>query len=420
MTKSQKIALAISEKRQRLNEIAGLSESDITEEIRSEADTLRTEFTNLETQYRSALIAESETSAEPTGLAGKESEKNGEQNEIRSLLDKVQLRHYAEDLKAGRERTEINELNSALEVRAAVEGGIVIPIEMLEVRADDTTQTAANDGSTLQRPILPRVFAAGGVLESLGVMLDSVPAGQHEYILMATGTDAEQKAEGAAVEADAATFTTQALKPLRLTTRYKWSIEEGARVEGLESVFRRDMSDSISEQMANQVLNGNGAGAQVHGILSRLAKPATINDTADFAKYAVIPGLGVDGKHASMVSEVNALTTVEAYQHSGTLFNAGSGESAREYLARQLGSMRSTSLMAVRTENSKTNQSDIILHSGSREGDSIACVWPGIEVILDRITGASKGEVAITAVTLWNAYLAFRSDAYKRVAVKSG
>lgn len=416
MTLSQKLALRLSEVRQRLNEIAGLQSEQLTDEIRAESESLQTEYRDTDSQWRAAVIAEDATD----GIPGESSVSDtGERREVDSLLDKVQLRTYAEDLRAGKERTEITELSDALELRSANEGGLVIPFELLEVRADDTTKVAANDGSIQQRPTLPRIFAPG-IMQALGVSLESVPAGQAEFVLLTDGTDADTKDESVAIEADAAVFSTQILKPKRLTSRYKWSLEEGAHVAGIESVFRRDMSDSIANKMSDQVLNGTGAAGQVTGLLSRLAEPNAVNDTATFANYAAIPGSGVDGKHANTVADVTAVTTVEAYQHSGTVFQDDSGTSARAMLMQQLGMLTATALMAVRTKATKTNQSDFILHAGSRVGDSIAAVWPGIEVILDRVTGASKGEVALTAIMLWDAYTAFRADAYKRVTLKTG
>ena len=48
-------------------------------------------------------------------------------------------------------------------------------------------------------------------------------------------------------------------------------------------------------------------------------------------------------------------------------------------------------------------------------GDSVAAIWPTLEVIRDPYTQASQG-VVLTWVTLWDAQTAFRADAYQRVA----
>ena len=56
MTTSQRLELRGSEIRQRLNEIAGLD--DLTDDVRTESDRLTTEYADVETRRRAALIAE--------------------------------------------------------------------------------------------------------------------------------------------------------------------------------------------------------------------------------------------------------------------------------------------------------------------------------------------------------------------------
>ena len=71
----------------------------------------------------------------------------------------------------------------------------------------------------------------------------------------------------------------------------------------------------------------------------------------------------------------------------------------------------------------KTNanlQTGNFLHSGTdpARGDSIAAVWPAMEVIRDPFSGAGDGLVLLTWVALWDAYTAFRKAAYTRVSLK--
>ena len=70
MKNGVKVALRMSEVRQRLNEIAGLSDGDLTDEVRSEADKLGTEYSDLEVRNRAALVGES-TETVTEGRAGR-------------------------------------------------------------------------------------------------------------------------------------------------------------------------------------------------------------------------------------------------------------------------------------------------------------------------------------------------------------
>ena len=58
MTNSQRLTLRASEIRQRLNEIAGLDGDALTDEIRAESARLGTEYADVETRRRAAIIAE--------------------------------------------------------------------------------------------------------------------------------------------------------------------------------------------------------------------------------------------------------------------------------------------------------------------------------------------------------------------------
>ena len=50
-------------------------------------------------------------------------------------------------------------------------------------------------------------------------------------------------------------------------------------------------------------------------------------------------------------------------------------------------------------------------------GDSVAALWPTLEVVRDQYTKASQG-VVLTWITLWDAKVAFRAAAYKAVAIQ--
>ena len=206
MTNSQTLALRLSEVRQRLNEIAGLDSDAMTDDIRAEADRLAGEYRNAETQHRSALIAEGE---EQRAAEGEFGNADGTPAETRALLGRVTIGDYLRPAGAGLALSGAAvELASALDVPIAgtVHGGPAIPWRVLagpspEVRADPErrafTETSANDGPIMQRPILQRLFGPG-VMDALGVRMDTVPAGRSEWPLITGGVAPDQAKEGAA------------------------------------------------------------------------------------------------------------------------------------------------------------------------------------------------------------------------------
>ena len=166
MTNAQRLALRLSEIRQRLNEIAGLEGDAFTDEIRAEADKLTGEYRDKETQHRAAIVAEGE---EQRAAEGEHGNGDGEPAEVRALIERVGLHDYLTPAASGIGLVGAPaELAAALKVPAVgASGGIAIPWRMLETpelraaprREDRAFTTTTNlDGGTMQRPILQRLF----------------------------------------------------------------------------------------------------------------------------------------------------------------------------------------------------------------------------------------------------------------------
>ena len=281
MTQAQRLAVRLSEIRQRLNEIAGLEGDALTDEIRAEADSLGTEYRDAETQHRAAIIAEGD---EQRAAAGEFGDGDGEPAEVRSLMARVHVNEYLNSAAAG-----IGLVGAPVELAAALEvpivgasGGIAIPWAMLagpapEDRQDPErrafTDTGDYAGGVMQRPILQRLFGPG-ILDALGVRIDSVPAGRSEWPLITGGVAPSQKAEGTMADAAvAAMFATEVLKPKRLTGRYEFTHELNAQVADLEQALRRDLADAVAAKMSDLILNGDESSNshEPDGFLTKIA-----------------------------------------------------------------------------------------------------------------------------------------------------
>ena len=435
MTTAQRLAVRLSEVRQRLNELSGLDEP--TDEQRAELGKLTAEYPAIETRHRAAIIAESETAeqraaGDETGGAGRET---GEGAELRRLQGTARLGRY---LLAAAGGVAVDgaesELLDALEVRnhAGIQPGAVqVPWSVLlgpepEPERRAATTTAAYDGPTMQRPILQRLFGPS-LADLLGVRMDTVPAGQSEWPLITAGVAPAQRAEDAAAPAAVAwTVAPQALKPKRLTGQYSMTAEAAASVLDLEGALRRDLVDAVMAQVSDQLLTGDGTGASVTGFYSRLAAPTSNPaNEAIYSDYAGAPAMAVDGLHADAEMQVSTLLGTDVYRHAAGVYQSGSGESATEAINRRCRTCRA-SVFVPEAPDSGSDQ-DVskgnILHAGGpnggmMRGDSIAAVWPTLAVIRDIYTQASKGETVLTYVLLWDAFTAFRADAYRRVAFK--
>ena len=437
MTNAQKLAVRLSEIRQRLNEIAGLPDADMTDEIRNEADKLGGEYKNAETQHRAAIVAEGE---EQRTAEGEHGDGDGEPAEVRALIGRVGIHDYLAPAAGGIGLTgPAAELNAAMKVpTVGTSGGILVPWRMLETpelraapaprgEARAFTTTAALDGGTMQRPILQRLFGMD-ILGALGVRVDTVPAGMTEWPLLTGGVAPVQKAEGGAANpAVTAAFSTETLKPKRLTGRYEFTHEQAAQVADIEQALRRDLADAVKSKMSDLILNGDEStnAHEPDGFLLKLAAPTDPTTESVYADYAGSHAGGVDGIHASMESEVSSVIGVASYTHAAGVYQTGSGESGSEALKRRGMSCMASSFIPD-AAGANMIQSGNIYHAAgpngggaSLRGDSVAAMWPTLEVIRDIYSQASQG-VVLTWVTLWDAETAFRAAAYRRVAFRLG
>ena len=428
MKRSQTLAIRISEIRQRLNEIAGLESDAVTEEIRNESDVLGTEFRDKETQYRAALVGEGE---EERAAAGAFGNGDGQPSEVRALLSRVHLGDYLNPAAGG-----IGLVGAAVELAGALEvpsvgasGGVAVPWAVLagpEARAAPEhrvfTTTTQNDGPQLQRPILQRLFGPG-VFDAMGCRIDAVPVGRTEWPLIAGGVAPAQAKEGtAAAAAAAATFDYASLKPKRLTGRYEYTHEINAQVADLESAIRRDLADAIQSEMSKILINGTAPNAQnpqrIEGFLTKLVGTDLSAAEATASDYGKLHAKGVDGIHAARETEVMSVVGDETYIHAAGVYITGSGESGSELLMRRSGGCYASTYIP---DVSATKQS-AILHAagpngGTMRGDSVAAMWPTLEIIRDIYSQASQG-VVLTWVSLWDAEVAFRAAAYKQIDIQ--
>ena len=316
MTTAQKLAIRISEIRSKLNELSGIE--TLSDEQRGEIDSLSAEYQAKEAQHRAAMVVEADETRAAEGEFGNA---DGEPAEVRALLSRVGIHDYLNPAAGGVGLSgPAAELNAALEVGTqGKSGGILIPWKMLEcpehraaparIEGRAFTTTANLDGPMMQRPILQRLFGMD-IMGALGVRVDTVPAGMTEWPLLTGGVAPTMVAEGtAAAAAVAATFTTETLKPKRLTGRYEFTHEQAAQVADIEQALRRDLGDAVKARMSALILTGNETTnpQEPDGFLVKIAAPTDPSAETDYATYAGSHAGGVDGIHASREMEVSSV-----------------------------------------------------------------------------------------------------------------
>ncbi len=429
MRKSQELTIKLSEARQRLNATIekrnGLKDGEQPSgELISEMDAATKAVAPLEVELRASLTAEGEEDDKARH------DPDAEAREFDKLLQGASIMPFLNEALEGKETAgKEHEIRAKLlgdEARAGV-----VPFEMLlppgdtEHRADAaTTVAAAVKTQGTQASVLERVFTRS-IAARLLVSMPSVPVGSANYPIMTAGTDAAMKNPGVAQDAAAATFEGFTLDPKRLTARYLFRIEDQYKLRGYESVLRRDLSAVMSDAMDDQIINGDGTGADVTGFLAELTEPGSDNAVTSWGGYFGKFSSLVDGLNAYGLSDVRVIEGKDTFGYAETLFRTGANDngpraSAREYVGSRIGGMSVSSRIPATATSGTFNKHQVnIAALTSYPGrNAVAPIWRAFSVIRDPYTGAASGEVAITAVALWN-FKILRETGFSLYAVRN-
>ena len=380
MLESQKLQIRQSELREKINGSLGKDDAD-----GEELDKWTREYQTLEPKLRAALAVENkaaeETAAEP---------------EYRDLIRRASVREYLREAATGEKVAGASaELRQERKTGDAMPWDVLLPIED---RADVATSAPTATGA-VQHSIMDRVFAQTASAY-LGVVMPSVPVGDSVYTHLSAGTSAGVVAAGTAHDATAATFTAFSLAPTRLTARYLIGVEALATLAGAEEALRTDLRMALGDKLDDVVLNGDGTAPNPTGFFSELAAGASAGSAVD--TYSTIIGHalgGVDGKYGANLMQIKLLLGVQSYAVAGKAFTSNGETSAADYLLARSAGVRASANMPSPASNV---QKGLLARAGG-QGRAVAPMWEsGIRLIRDELTGASKGEVAITALSLFN------------------
>lgn len=397
MTALQRIRLRLSEVRERLNAIAGTD--DLTDESRSEAKALQTEYADLETRHRAAIIAEGEP-RQP------ENDGTGEGAEVVGLIRRARLGTYLAAVAEGRD---VETGSPEAELRAAydIADANAVPLAALaptETRADANTSAP----STLPRDqdsILARVFARSAT--AFLASMERVAVGETSYPVLSSGHSPATVTKGTTHDSTAGSFSVTNLSPLRATGRYSFAIEDLAVLRGMESALRQDLAAAISDHMDAEVLTGDGTTASgvTHpsGFLDAsggsLTIPGNPSAVATYGDYLKAVGDQLDGKYASTTGDVRLLVGGKTAGHMVSVLQSGSGMTAWRGVSQLVGSGN------LRVSGNVTAPASNVQYAIAKRGSykaAVCPVWDRVSFIRDEITGAASGTVAITAVALYN------------------
>ena len=421
MVESQKLTLRASEIRTRLSEIAGLPDDGVTAEIRTETDTLTTEYQNVETRLRAAMVAE-DADRQAAELRGG-GDDDSETRELRSLQGRASLGRYLQGF-AHQEQLSGAERELA-ETRGLSTSGNVLPWDALlppprpgaELRDDAVTGAPGSGNPVNQSAIIGRIFARSAV-RRLGVAMPSVGVGQASYPVITAGQAGAFVAADGAVEATAGAVAPNVLAPVRLQARLQFRIEDAMTTLGLESGLADDLTMALGDRLDAQLI---GLGdANVRGFLATAAHGGLADydaptEVVNFAAAALQAARGVDGRYAGSESECSWVIGTASYQKMAALIQANDSTSATERLRRVLRDFMASANIPAAASNV---QQGILAKLGAADAINAVCpIWEGLRLIRDEVTNAAKGQIQVTAIALHN-FAILRADGFARTKVK--
>ena len=253
---------------------------------------------------------------------------------------------------------------------------------------------------------------------------------------MTEGTSAGMVARGSdSPDAAAAKFDQVEATPHRLGARYVFDIEGVATMGGmLESTLRADLRLAMGYALDQQILNGDGTGANVSGLINQLDLDPLPSDTYQSnqpnavinwarARAGVIQA--VDGQYVRNEGAWRILWGKQTYDLlRGAYYGDDTPQDAIQAIGLlgaaqrqsfQIAAPATATVQGQGGASTKKLQSALFLGVGDM---MVAPVWQGITLIRDPYTEASKGQVIMTAQMLFD-FIIRRKSGLKKYAIRT-
>ena len=377
--------------------ISGLLKHDtLTDEQRSELATATGRMETLQVEKRAALLVEPDEVRTVDPTAGEDSEAK----ELREIRSKARLGGY---VSAAMEMRAANGAESELNAAMGIAGNR-FPLEMLAPVETRATTTAESE--TTQRTWLDRLFA-GTAASSVGVTMIAVEPGVSSHPLTTAGAGFAMKEKGVAVADASWTVGITEAKPKRGGVRALFSIEDSARLPGIEDALVRDLRMALTEGVDKAIFVGADGGtnntADITGLTTASITEVELTQANKVKWPETVQAFAgmLDGVHASVMEDLRIVASVGATRlWIGSQANSNRNESIAQIMRGN--GLSWTSRGGIETNTVNDDFGAFIGRGRGIEGAACACMWGAGELIRDPYSGASKGEVALTLNYLWD------------------
>ena len=361
---------------------------------------LNAEYRDADTRYASAIIVE----AADKEAAAANGDLTPDQRELDGIGRNIQFRNYVQAA------AELRSVDGAEGEWNAGHGmsGRQFPLAML---APDRVQMRANtdvDGQANQQRWLDRLFAISSATR-LGISMESVPAGQANYMTTTAGATGAQRGKSQAAADTAWSVGVKVMEPKRAAVHGKYSIQDAARLPGLSDALRRDFSMAIADGVDKAIFLGDSTANPNDGDVVGLNTYAGLTEEeitqADKIKgpetLSAFSDL-VDGIHAGELADLNVVAAIGAYRlwETTVINSAASNETLAQFLARSGLSWMARGDIEANTEND--DWAAFVGRNRGIEGAGVAAIWDAGQFIVDEVTAADAGEIKLTLNYLWS------------------
>ena len=397
MTPTQQLSnveFRLSEVRQQVNDFnnkEALAEGEV-----EQLEALTKEYRELEIRFRS--LKATEVSSE------ERSQVDGEVSERRAIQEKVEVRAYVDAARLqGPVGGAESEFNSSLGMDAGK-----FPMSLL-VGSEEHRAAIAGDAQESQMTWVDRLFAVSAAMR-LGVTFVNVPAGKTDWPVTTAGATGAQRGNAQAATDAPYTISVTSLAPTRNTVFTKYSQEDAMRLPGLEDAIVRDLRMSVMDAVDKAIFVGDDGATPNAGDITGIQTATGVTEKTVTQANKLLPS-GVlaafsdfvDGKHATMMEDINCVFSVGANTLWTSTFPYTTGGNTTPIS--QILKMSDLSWM-VRGELGTTTAANAFgAYVGLRRGISeagVACVWDAGELIRDRYSAQESGEVGLSLSYYWN------------------
>ena len=399
-----KIEESQSEIRTRVLEIRALAEDKMTDELRAERDTLDKKYAEGEIKFRASL--KSMKAEQESNLTLVDSEAL----ELRQLTDRAKgggLGAIAAGVLSGHAcEGEARELQQAHHLKGNQIPLSLLRSSMVEDRTAGITPGPADAGAD-QRGIIPAIFPAS-VAAFMGINGQSVGVGEQAFAVVSTSASPGAPAEGDEQAHSAAAFSSAALVPSRLQASLFFSVEDAARITNLSDALRVNLTDSLSDELDDQILTGT------NGLFTgtNLADhDATAVGTFITVKKRIVYD-SIDGRYAVNAGDLRIVMGAASYAFAGSLYRGNNGDiDALESITTKVAGIRVSS----HVPSVSGSKQELVAARGMAQHVAVA-LW-GIDLVEDPYSMAKSGEVILTGRML-HAIKILRKDGFRKVELQ--